>query len=87
MTCASCVLNVEKALRRVPGVTGVEVNLASEQARILAAQPLALSDLIAAVEDAGFEAHPLTATQPPPARLAQPFWPGGGAPALGREWA
>ena len=34
MTCASCVGRVEKALKRVPGVAGVSVNLATEQARV-----------------------------------------------------
>jgi Cu+-exporting ATPase len=32
MTCASCVTRVEKALSRVPGVRGANVNLATEQA-------------------------------------------------------
>jgi Cu+-exporting ATPase len=34
MTCASCVLRVEKALENVDGVTGVEVNLATERATV-----------------------------------------------------
>ena len=34
MTCASCVGRVERALRAAPGVTGAEVNLATETARI-----------------------------------------------------
>ena len=34
MTCASCVGRVEKAIRAVPGVTDVSVNLATEKARI-----------------------------------------------------
>ena len=36
MICASCVGRVERALRAVPGVTGAEVNLATERARVLA---------------------------------------------------
>ena len=32
MTCASCVNRVERALRKVPGVEGAEVNLAAETA-------------------------------------------------------
>jgi copper ion binding protein len=34
MTCASCVARVERALQAVPGVTLVNVNLATESARI-----------------------------------------------------
>ncbi|MDP3701164.1 MAG: heavy metal translocating P-type ATPase [Hylemonella sp.] len=34
MTCASCVSRVEKALRKVPGVTDAAVNLATESARV-----------------------------------------------------
>ncbi|MDF5809794.1 heavy metal-associated domain-containing protein [Pseudomonas aeruginosa] len=32
MTCASCVGRVERALKKVPGVREVSVNLASERA-------------------------------------------------------
>jgi Cu+-exporting ATPase len=35
MTCASCVGRVEKALKKVPGVTDAMVNLATESARIV----------------------------------------------------
>lgn len=34
MTCASCVSRVEKALKRVPGVIGAQVNLATERASV-----------------------------------------------------
>ena len=34
MTCASCVMRVEKALKKVPGVDSATVNLATESARI-----------------------------------------------------
>ena len=39
MTCASCVGRVERALRKVPGVTEATVNLATESARIVFAAP------------------------------------------------
>jgi Cu+-exporting ATPase len=34
MTCASCVMRVEKALKKVPGVKSATVDLATESARI-----------------------------------------------------
>jgi Cu+-exporting ATPase len=34
MTCASCVMRVERALKKVPGVASVSVNLATESARV-----------------------------------------------------
>ncbi|MDQ2104687.1 heavy metal translocating P-type ATPase [Azospirillum isscasi] len=55
MTCASCVGRVEKALSRLPGVTGVSVNLATERARVAFAgdpDPRAVAE---AIESAGFE--------------------------------
>lgn len=57
MTCAACVARVEKALTAVPGVRTASVNLATEVARIDGAAPLA--ELIAAVEDTGYEASPV----------------------------
>ncbi len=56
MTCASCVARVEKALRAVPGVTGVAVNLATERARIETAPSVGAADLVRAVEKAGYTA-------------------------------
>ena len=34
MTCASCVSRVERALKKVPGVDGATVNLATEKATV-----------------------------------------------------
>jgi Cu+-exporting ATPase len=34
MTCASCVARVERAVRKLPGVVSVSVNLATEQAKV-----------------------------------------------------
>ncbi|WP_448192256.1 heavy metal translocating P-type ATPase [Azospirillum sp. sgz301742] len=60
MTCASCVARVEKAIRKVPGVAEVSVNLATEKARVVFADgrpnPQGVVDAIEAV---GF--HPLGA--------------------------
>ena len=54
MTCASCAGRVEKALAKVPGVTSVSVNLATEHARV-AANGDSLPLLIEAVEHAGYQ--------------------------------
>ncbi|CAM5481261.1 Copper-translocating P-type ATPase OS=Stutzerimonas stutzeri OX=316 GN=CXK95_04085 PE=3 SV=1 [Stutzerimonas stutzeri] len=53
MTCASCAGRVERALRKVPGVTAAAVNLANEQVRI-DADGSELTTLIQAVETAGY---------------------------------
>lgn len=55
MTCASCVRRVEKALSRIAGVTGVAVNLATEQARVTLGGKLDTAALASAVREAGYE--------------------------------
>ncbi|MDP1648170.1 MAG: heavy metal translocating P-type ATPase [Rubrivivax sp.] len=55
MTCASCVQRVEKALGAVPGVTQASVNLATEQATVLAGPVVRAETLAAAVVKAGYE--------------------------------
>jgi Cu+-exporting ATPase len=74
MTCASCVARVERALRAVPGVTDVAVNLATETATVhaTAVQPATLR---AAVEAAGYDAIALEASAPPPASVGPAAWP------------
>ncbi len=54
MTCASCVVRVERALAAVPGVTSASVNLATERAEVLSAAPLNRAALIAAVDRMGY---------------------------------
>ncbi len=56
MTCASCAGRVERALKKVPGVQSVSVNLANERAHIETAPGLESTTLIAAVERAGYSA-------------------------------
>jgi Cu+-exporting ATPase len=53
MTCASCAGRVERALRKVPGVEEVTVNLATEQASLRGIA--ALPALAEAVQAAGYE--------------------------------
>ncbi|MBA2964490.1 MULTISPECIES: heavy metal translocating P-type ATPase [Ramlibacter] len=84
MTCASCVNRVEKALKKVPGVAGAEVNLATETAEVSLAQPAAdPAALSAAVARAGYHAtvlaDPVTA---PPAAGGASAWPVALAAAL-----
>ena len=54
MTCASCVVHVEEALRNAPGVRSASVNLAAERAEILLSDPADLGKAAAAVEGAGY---------------------------------
>ena len=53
MTCMHCKMTVEKALKRVPGVTGVQVDLGKKQA-VVAGSPEEAS-VAKAVADAGFK--------------------------------
>lgn len=54
MTCASCVVRVERALTAVPGVTSATVNLATERAEVLSAAPIDRAALVAAVDRVGY---------------------------------
>ena len=54
MTCASCVGRVEKALKAVPGVQDVTVNLATESATVVVASDVTVPVLTDAVERAGY---------------------------------
>lgn len=56
MTCASCVRRVERALSKIPGVETASVNFAAETARVTLAEDVALGQLTAAVEKAGYAA-------------------------------
>ncbi|MBN8489819.1 MAG: copper-translocating P-type ATPase [Burkholderiales bacterium] len=55
MTCASCVMRVEKALKKVTGVTEATVNLATEQAQVQAGATVTADALATAVRQAGYE--------------------------------
>ncbi|MBE9606767.1 heavy metal translocating P-type ATPase [Acetobacteraceae bacterium H6797] len=101
MTCASCVGRVERALSRVPGVLAVQVNLASEQARITAVHGTDPGLFEAAIARAGYEVKPREAE--PVAKgwrprradielgiawlLTLPFIAAMLGMALGRDWA
>jgi P-type Cu+ transporter len=55
MTCASCVMRVEKTLSAVPGVRNASVNLATEQASVDADASVTADTLTAAVRKAGYD--------------------------------
>src|SRR3712207_2095063 len=55
MTCASCASRIERGLKKVGGVEGAQVNLASEQATVTYdPQQVQPRDLVAAVEKSGY---------------------------------
>ncbi|MGB0652043.1 MAG: heavy metal translocating P-type ATPase [Thermoplasmatota archaeon] len=54
MTCANCVVHVERAVAAVPGVAAVQVNLASERAAVEHDPDLDWGTVAAAVEAAGY---------------------------------
>ena len=64
MTCASCVAHVERAIRAVPGVSDVAVNLATERAEVTFAQPVDTAMVSEAVAQVGYGATPVTVTAP-----------------------
>jgi Cu+-exporting ATPase len=75
MTCASCVGRVEKALKKVPGVTDATVNLATEKAQVQATGGVTTDALIAAVRKAGYEAALAEDTKPAEGKAtALPTW-------------
>ena len=55
MTCASCVMRVEKSLKALPGVRDASVNLATEQASVDAESAVSAGVLAAAVRKAGYD--------------------------------
>ncbi len=84
MTCASCVMRVERALKGVPGVQDVSVNLATESARVVA-QAQGGEDIDArlrrAVRSAGYEPRAAADAQEEAAALSP--WHGFGPVAVG----
>jgi Cu+-exporting ATPase len=55
MTCVNCAAAVERSLRRLDGVSGVQVNAASEQAAVtFDAKRVSLPQIIAAIRGAGY---------------------------------
>ncbi|HSS90326.1 MAG TPA: heavy metal-associated domain-containing protein, partial [Streptosporangiaceae bacterium] len=59
MTCAACAARVEKTLNAIDGVHAT-VNFATERATVTAPASIPVELLIEAVEQAGYDAEPLT---------------------------
>jgi P-type Cu+ transporter len=57
MTCASCANRIERKLNKVDGVTAT-VNFATEKASVTYPEGVAVADLVAQVEAAGYTASP-----------------------------
>lgn len=55
MTCASCVLRVEKALLKVPSVSSASVNLATERATVQLDDASNVDAVLKAIEKAGYK--------------------------------
>ncbi|MCB0857163.1 MAG: copper-translocating P-type ATPase [Solirubrobacterales bacterium] len=55
MTCSSCAARIEKNLNRIDGVDA-SVNYATEKARVVASGDVDVADLIAQVEETGYQA-------------------------------
>jgi Cu+-exporting ATPase len=55
MTCANCALNIERSVKKVPGVKEANVNFGSEQAAIsFDSNEVQVEDLIKKIQDAGY---------------------------------
>ncbi len=59
MTCGHCARLVEMALQSVPGTEDVQVNLDEGRASLEAAQEVEVSQLLGAVEKAGYRGSPV----------------------------
>jgi len=57
MTCGNCVKHVEKALKGVVGVTGVEVDLAAGAARVVGDFSRGTAALINVLNEEGYPAQ------------------------------
>jgi copper chaperone CopZ len=82
MTCRSCVASVTRALQKVPGVTGVDVDLPSGlvQVRVdgeVPMPPAVTAALVAALAAAGYSAAPTRQGAVSPAPGSTPSQCGG----------
>jgi copper ion binding protein len=54
MTCGHCVSSVTEEVSEVPGVTDVQVELATGQVTVTSDQPVGKDQVRAAIEEAGY---------------------------------
>lgn len=55
MSCGHCSAAVTEALTALPGVTGVEIDLAAKKATVVSEAPLDIAAVRDAVEGAGYQ--------------------------------
>jgi len=55
MTCDHCVSAVTGELRKLPGVSDVQVDLTRGTATVTSSAPLDLADVASAIDEAGYE--------------------------------
>jgi Cu+-exporting ATPase len=73
LKCGGCVQHVERALRAVPGVSSVSVNLATRIGHIVVSEGIENTEtLVAAVRAAGYDASPTEGDSGAAAELLQP---------------
>jgi Cu+-exporting ATPase len=73
MTCASCSMRVEKGLKKVPGVTDAQVNLATEKATVTYdCTQTGVEQMVQKVEAVGYKAIPLAVAAPTSVEQASP---------------
>jgi len=59
MTCANCAMNIERTLKKLPGIDTANVNFAAEQASVaFDAGAVGLPDIVGAITKAGFRVLP-----------------------------
>ncbi len=74
MTCANCAQTIEKGVARMTGVTSANVNFAAEKLSVVYdSSSLQRADLVAKIEDLGYQAHAEDMQDQKEGRL-QLFW-------------
>ena len=58
MTCGHCASAVTEEVSKIPGVTGVQVDVAAGRVTVESEQPVAADAVAAAVDEAGYEVVP-----------------------------
>ena len=74
MTCASCVMRVENALKNVPGVLDATVNLATEKAQVVCTTETDVAQLLRAIEAVGYKAGFIAEVAPTENTPKLPAW-------------